>query len=69
MYNIIQLLIYTFTNRLTKSVHITFNEGHPPDDVKDKLRDAMKDKHKCEMTILFTDNGKPTAFDWFYIKK
>ena len=70
MYNIIELLIYIFTNRLTKSVVITLNNGYPADEQeKESIRLRFETKHKCEVSLLFTGNGKPSEFEWFYIKK
>ena len=69
MYKIIQLLIYTFTNRLTKSVHVTLNEGFPGQDRAKEIRLRMEDVHKCNVTLVFTDSGTPSTFEWIYIKK
>ena len=69
MYKIIQLLIYSFTNRLTKSAHITLNEGFPGASAAKDVRMRIEKIHKCNVTLMFTESGKPTTFEWLYIKK
>jgi hypothetical protein len=68
MLKVIQFLVYTFTNRLVKTIHITYGEGVPTPNTQIVMYKKLNSKHNCQIVLHFNSSGKHDITE-IYTKK